>query len=225
VLYLIFNEGYLASSGEDLTRHDLAAEAIRLARMLVHLMPDEPEALGLLALMLLHESRRGARTSDDGALVLLEDQDRSRWDQTLIAEGQSILERALRQRRAGPYQVQAAISAVHADAPRAADTDWAQIVALYDALLDWHASPVLTLNRAVAIAMSRGPAAGLAEIEPLVTSDELQTYAPLHIAHADFLRRLGRTADAASAYQAALELTENATERAFLAQRLAALRA
>ena len=225
VLYLIFNEGYLASSGEDLTRHDLAAEAIRLGRLLVHLMPDEPEALGLLALMLLHESRRAARTSDDGALVLLEDQDRAQWDQTLIAEGQSILERALRQRRAGPYQVQAAISAVHAEAPSAAETDWAQIVTLYDALLDWHASPVLTLNRAVAIAMSRGPAAGLAEIEPLVASAQLQTYAPLHIAHADFLRRLGRKAAAASAYQAALDLTENATERKFLAQRLATLRA
>jgi RNA polymerase sigma-70 factor (ECF subfamily) len=225
VLYLIFNEGYLASSGADLTRHDLAAEAIRLNRMLAHLMPDEPEALGLLALMLLHESRRAARTNAVGELVLLEDQDRALWDQALVVEGQTILGRALRQRRPGPYQVQAAISAVHAEARSAPETDWAQIVTLYDALLDWHASPVLTLNRAVAVAMSRGPAAGLAEIEPLVASGELHTYAPLHIARADFLRRLGRTADSASAYQAALDLTQNATERAFLTRRLAALRA
>jgi RNA polymerase sigma-70 factor (ECF subfamily) len=225
VVYLIFNEGYLASAGPALTRADLATEAIRLGRTLVQLMPDEPEALGLLALMLLHESRRGARTGPAGELVLLEDQDRKRWSQDLIGEGRELLERALRQRRPGFYQVQAAISAVHSESTSSADTDWEQIVALYDALLQLSPSPVLALNRAVAVAMSRGPAEGLTAIEPLLIGGALDAYVPLHIARADLFRRLGRRAEATREYETALELTQNATERAFLARRLAALQA
>jgi RNA polymerase sigma-70 factor (ECF subfamily) len=225
VIYLVFNEGYLASSGQGLTRYDLASEAIRLGRLLAQLMPDEPEALGLLALMLLHESRRAARTGADGEIVLLEDQDRSSWDLALAAEGRGLLERALRQGRPGFYQVQAAISAVHSEASTAADTDWAQIVVLYDALIELNPSPVLALNRAVAVAMSRGPAAGLAEIEPLARAGDLDDYVPLHIARADLLRRLGRVAESAVEYEAALSLSQNATERAFLTRRLTNLRA
>jgi len=225
VVYLIFNEGYLASAGPALTRADLATEAIRLGRTLVQLMPDEPEALGLLALMLLHESRRAARTGPTGELVLLEDQDRALWSQPLIVEGRDLLERALRQRRPGFYQVQAAISAVHSESTSAADTDWAQIVTLYDALLQLSPSPVLALNRAVAVAMSRGPAEGLSAIEPLLVGGALDAYVPLHIARADLFRRLGRRAEATHEYETALELSQNATERAFLAQRLAALQA
>jgi len=223
VIYLIFNEGYLATAGDDLTRVDLTTEAIRLGRTLAQLMPDEPEALGLLALMLLHESRRAARTSSSGDLVLLEDQDRSLWNQAAIAEGRSLLERALRQRRPGIYQIQAALSAVHADAPRSQDTDWMQIVALYDALLNLNPSPVLELNRAVAVAMTSGPAAGLALIEPL--AEDLDEYAPLHIARGDLLRRLGQLPQAHAAYARALALTHNATERAFLERRLVQCRA
>jgi RNA polymerase sigma-70 factor, ECF subfamily len=223
VIYLIFNEGYLASAGDALTRHELSGEAIRLGRMLAQLMPDESEALGLVALMLLHESRRAARTTPDGELVLLEDQDRSLWDAGLIREGRELLTRALRQGRVGIYQLQAAISAVHADAARAADTDWRQIVSLYDVLLRLNSSPVLWLNRAVAVAMAEGPRIGLALVEPLVASGELSDYAPLHIAHADLLRRAGCAAEARAAYAEALAHTHNDAERAFLRRRLAQL--
>jgi RNA polymerase sigma-70 factor (ECF subfamily) len=186
-------------------------------------MPDESEALGLVALMLLHESRRVARTTPDGELVLLEDQDRSLWDAGLIREGRELLTRALRQGRVGVYQLQAAISAVHADAARAADTDWRQIVSLYDVLLRLNSSPVLRLNRAVAVAMAEGPRIGLALVEPLVASGELCDYAPLHIAHADLLWRAGGAAEARAAYAEALAHTHNDAERAFLRRRLAQL--
>jgi RNA polymerase sigma-70 factor, ECF subfamily len=221
VIYLIFNEGYMATVGDTLTRHDLSGEAIRLGRMLAQLMPDEPEALGLLALMLLHESRRVARTSPDGDLVLLEHQDRSLWDHQAIHEGRELLVRALRLRRPGMYQVQASISAVHADAARAEDTDWAQIISLYDVLLRLNPSPVAQLNQAVAVAMSRGPEAGLALIEALRA--ELREYVPLHVARADLLRRAGRAAEARVAYAHALAHSQNATERAFLQRRLSEL--
>ena len=212
VVYLIFNEGYTASSGEALARADLCAEAIRLGRLLAQLMPDEPEVLGLLALMLLTESRRAARTSPDGALVLLAEQDRSRWDRRLIAEGQAIVRRCLARNAPGPYQIQAAINAVHADAATAADTDWWQILQLYDQLV--------ALNRAVAVAEVNGPAAGLA----LVDSLDLEGYHLYHAIRADLLRRLGRQSEAAEAYAAAIARTENAAEREFLQRRLAALR-
>jgi len=217
VLYLVFNEGYAASSGPALVRDDLCAEAIRLARILAGLMPDEPEVLGLLALLLLAESRRPARVGRNGELVLLPDQDRSRWDRSLIAEGQTLVRACLRRNRPGPYQIQAAINAVHADAGTAAETDWPQIVALYDQLLAVAPTPVVALNRAVAVAEIEGPAVALSLVEGL----KLPGYHLFHSTRADLLRRLGRTAEAAQAYDAALALTENAAERAFLEQRRA----
>ncbi|HEU4700120.1 MAG TPA: RNA polymerase sigma factor, partial [Gemmatimonadales bacterium] len=207
VLYLVFNEGYYATSGATLTRGDLSAEAIRLARLLVELLPaPEPEALGLLALMLLHEARRAARTTDAGELVLLDEQDRTRWDPALIAEGAALVERALRTRRVGPYALQAAIAAVHAESPTAAATDWAQIVGLYDVLLRVEPSPVVELNRAAAVAMRDGPATGLALVDAILQRGELADYHFAHAARADLCRRLGRTAEARASYQRALAL-------------------
>jgi RNA polymerase sigma-70 factor (ECF subfamily) len=212
VVYLIFNEGYAASSGEALARADLCAEAIRLGRVLAQLMPDEPEVTGLLALMLLTESRRPARIGRDGALVLLADQDRTSWDQALIAEGQALVRRCLRRDQPGPYQIQAAISAVHSDAPVAAATDWDQILALYDQLLMVAPNPVVALNRAVVVAEVQGPAAALAIVDGL----GLTRYYLFHAIRADLLRRLGRLADAGAAYQAAMAGTSNAAELAHL---------
>jgi RNA polymerase sigma-70 factor (ECF subfamily) len=212
VVYLIFNEGYLASSGEALARADLCAEAIRLGRLLAQLMPDEPEVLGLLALMLLTESRQAARTSADGALVLLADQDRTCWDRALIAEGQAIVRQCLRRGRPGPYQIQAAINAVHSDAPVAAATDWSQIVRLYDQLLTVAPGPVVALHRAVAVAEVDGPAAALALVDGL----DLSGYYLFHAIRADLLRRLGRPAEAEVAYEFAIARTGNAIERAHL---------
>jgi RNA polymerase sigma-70 factor (ECF subfamily) len=219
VLYLLFNEGYAASSGAELVRGDLAAEAIRLTRTLTELMPDEPEACALLALMLLHDARRAGRTDADGRLVLLEDQDRTTWDQAMIEEGQAQLDRALRRQRPGPYQVQAAIAACHATASIAGDTDWHEIALLYGELVRMTGSPVVELNRAVAVAMADGPGAGLALADAL--SDRLDAYQYLHSARADLLRRLGRNDEAAVAYTRALELTTAAAERTFLERRLA----
>ena len=213
VVYLIFNEGHTASSGEALARADLCAEAIRLGRLLARLMPDEPEVTGLLALMLLTESRRVARTSADGGLVLLADQDRSRWDGALIAEGQALVRQCLRRGHPGPYQIQAAISAVHSDAPIAAATDWDQILCLYDQLLVVAPSPVAALNRAVAVAELDGPAAALALVDEL----DLDRYYLFHAIRADLLRRLGRRAEADAAYGTAIARTGNAAERAHLA--------
>jgi RNA polymerase sigma-70 factor, ECF subfamily len=220
VVYLIFNEGYTASSGDRLARGDLCVEAIRLGRLLVELMPDEPEALGLLALMLLTESRRTARTSADGALVLLAGQDRTRWDQALIAEGQDLVRRCLRRGQPGPYQIQAAINAVHSDAPTAAATDWNQILQLYDQLLIVAPGPVVALNRAVAVAEVQGLTAALTLVDAL----DLDRYYLYHAIRADLLRRLGRLEEAAQAYEIALALTANAAERAYLAARLEASR-
>ncbi|MFF4232068.1 RNA polymerase sigma factor [Streptomyces sp. NPDC001820] len=220
VVYLIFNEGYKASSGERLVREDLCAEAIRLGRLLAGLMPDEPEVKGLLALMLLTESRRAARTTPDGDLVLLADQDRARWDPALIAEGQALVRQCLRRDRPGPYQIQAAINAVHSDAPVAADTDWGQILQLYDQLLALSPNPVVALNRAVAVAELDGPAAALA----LVDDIDLAGHHLFHAIRADLLRRLGRDEEAARAYEAALARTANEAERAFLRRRREALR-
>ncbi len=222
VIYLVFNEGYSASSGTSLTRADLSAEALRLARLLVELLP-EPEAIGLLALMLLHESRRGARSSPQGDLILLEHQDRALWDRALIAEGIALVERALGSKRFGPYSLQAAIAAVHAEAPSAAATDWAQIVALYEVLARLDASPVVELNRAVAVAMRDGPAAGLALIDALLGKGELEHYHLAHAARADLCRRLGRSAEAHASYQRALALARQEPERRFLERRLAGL--
>jgi len=219
VIYLVFNEGYSASSGASLTRHDLSAEAIRLGRLLVELLP-EPEAIGLLALMLLHDSRRTARTSPTGELILLDAQDRSVWDRELIAEGSALVTRALSSRRFGPYTLQAAIVALHAEAPDAASTDWAEIVGLYDVLARVEPSPVIELNRAVAIAMRDGPAAGLALIEALLERGELTAYQHAHSARADLCRRLGRTSEARAAYERALALTHLEPERRFLEHRL-----
>jgi RNA polymerase sigma-70 factor (ECF subfamily) len=215
VLYLVFNEGYAATGGTDLVRADLCAESIRLARLLAELMPDEPEVAGLLALLLLTEARRRARTAPDGSLVLLPDQDRSLWDRDLIAEGQAIVAACIRRNRPGPYQLQAAINAVHADARSAADTDWAQILASYDLLFALTPTPVVALNRAVAVAEVEGPAAALAALDAL----ELPGYHLLHSTRADLLRRLGRHDDAAEAYDAALALTGNPAERRFLEER------
>ena len=216
VLYLIFNEGYAASSGDQLIRAGLCAEAIRLGLLLAQLMPDEPEVTGLLALMLLAESRRAARTTPGGDLVLLADQDRSRWDGELIAEGQALVRRCLRRGRPGPYQIQAAINAVHSDAPDAAGTDWAQIVALYDQLLTVSPSPVVALHRAVAVAEVHGPAAALTLVDGL----DLTGYYLFHAIRGHLLRQLGRTAEAAAAYRDALDRAGNAAERAFLRGRL-----
>ena len=220
VLYLIFNEGYGASAGEALIRQELCAEAIRLVRVLRDLMPDEPEVLGLLALMLLHDARRGARVDPVGGLVLLEDQDRSAWDHERIAEGAALVERALRMRHPGPYQVQAAIAALHDQATRPEETDWAEIASLYDALARMTPSPVVELNRAVAVAMVRGPAAGLAIVDRVADDGALADYHLLHAARADLLRRLGRRSEAAAAYRRARELAGNAAEQAFLDGRL-----
>jgi RNA polymerase sigma-70 factor, ECF subfamily len=216
VLYLVFNEGY-ASEGRELVRDDLCDEAIRLGRLLAVLMPDEPEALGLVALMLFQDSRRDARTAD-GSIVLLEDQDRSRWSRNEIDEGRRVLARALRRRRVGPYQLQAAIAAVHADAEDARDTDWAQIAALYGELARLVPSPVIELNRAVAVAMADGPEAGLALLEQI---DGLGSYPFFHSARADLLRRLDRRAESRSAYERALGLAGNPAQRTFLRRRLA----
>ena len=217
VVYLVFNEGYAASSGPSLARDDLCAEGIRLARLLLELMPDEPEAMGLLALLLLTESRRPARTAADGSIVLLPDQDRRLWDRTLIDEGQQLVRRCLRRGAPGPYQVQAAIAAVHSDSAPDLDgvTDWAQVVALYDQLLALTPTPVVALNRAVALAEVAGPAAALAEVERL----DLPSYHLFHATRADLLRRLGRGPEAAAAYEDARALTANAAEQAYLESR------
>jgi RNA polymerase sigma-70 factor (ECF subfamily) len=218
VLYLIFNEGYTATSGDALVRRELCGEAIRLGRLVAELMPDEPEALGLVALMLLHDSRRETRVSAGGELVLLEDQDRSRWDRAEIEAGVALVERALRMGQLGRYQVQAAIAAVHAEAVRPEDTDWDQIALLYGELARLHPTPVVELNRAVAVAMVQGPERGLALMEPL--AGELDRYQWYHSARADLLRRLDRRDEASDAYRRALELTTNAVERRFLERRL-----
>jgi RNA polymerase sigma-70 factor (ECF subfamily) len=220
VLYLLFNEGYSASAGADLIRVGLSAEAIRLARVLISLMPDEPEAAGLLALMLLQDSRRAARVDAGGDLVTLEDQDRARWDAASITEGVSVLDRALRRRRPGPYQLQAAIAACHATAPTAADTDWAQIALLYEELGRFLPTPVVELNRAVAVSMANGPAAGLALVAELEASGKLSGYHLLPATRADLLRRLGRAREAADAYREALALAATDSERRFLNRRL-----
>ena len=221
VVYLIFNEGYSASSGSDLVRSDLCAEAIRLARLLAELMPDEPEVFGLLALLLLTESRREARTADDGSLVLLPDQDRSRWDRALIAEGQAIVAGCIRRNQPGVYQLQAAINAVHSDAERAEDTDWTSILALYDQLFARTPTAVVALNRAVALAEVRGAAAALVEVEGL--REHLVRYHHFHAARADLLRRLDQADEARAAYDEALALVGNDAERRFLEGRRAAL--
>jgi RNA polymerase sigma-70 factor (ECF subfamily) len=221
VLYLLFNEGYAATSGADLVRRGLCAEAIRLARTLVTLMPDEAEALGLLALLLLHDARRAARADDSGDLVPLEDQDRARWDTDAIDEGCDLLEAALRRGRAGPYQVQAAVAACHATAADAGATDWVEIAALYGELARMVPSPVVELNRAVAVAMVDGPEAGLSIVAALEASGALAGYHLLHATRADLLRRLNRGTEAAAAYRDALELATSGAERRYLERRLA----
>lgn len=221
VLYLVYNEGYAASSGQDLVRVDLITEAIRLAGILSALMPDEPEALGLLALMLLHDARRPGRLDDDGELVLLEDQDRASWDRTKIEHGRHLLDRALRRQRPGPYQIQAAIAAIHAEAASGADTDWDQIEALYRELVRHHPSPVVALNHSVAVAMARGPADGLLLMDAL--EDDLDGYQHFHSARADLFRRLDRTEEARRSYRRAIELSASTPERRFLQARLDAL--
>jgi RNA polymerase sigma-70 factor (ECF subfamily) len=219
VMYLVFNEGYAASSGDSVTRHDLSEEAIRLGRLLVELLPA-PEVMGILALMLLQESRRSARSDAEGNLILLEDQDRSLWNREHIAEGKAFLGRSLATRRFGAYTVQAAIAAVHADAATPADTNWQQIVLLYDALLRIEPSPIIELNRAVAVTMSDGPAAGLALVEQILNEPGLADYHLAHAARADFCRRLGKTSEARESYQRALELARQEPERRFLERRL-----
>ena len=220
VVYLVFNEGYMATSGSELVRDDLCAEGIRLARLLAQLMPDESEVLGLLALLLLIESRRRARTADDGSIVLLANQDRGLWNQSLIAEGQTLVRGCLRRNAPGPFQIQAAISAVHSDAATAADTDWSQIVALYDQLLVYTPTPVVALNRAVALAEVEGADVALTAVDGL----PLDTYYLFHATRAELLVRLGRLDDAADAYDRAITLTTNSSERAFLEQRSANVR-
>jgi len=224
VVYLVFNEGYSASSGRSLTRHDLSAEAIRLGRLLIALLP-EPEVVGLLALMLLHDARRAARTSRTGELVLLDDQDRSLWNRNQIREGVLLLERAQSSGRVGPYTIQAAIAAVHAQAPNSAATNWAQIVGLYDLLWQANPSPVVELNRAVAVAMRDGPLAGLARLDAILARGDLTDYHLAHAARADLCRRLGRTAEARVSYEQALDLARQEPERRFLARRLSELQA
>jgi RNA polymerase sigma-70 factor (ECF subfamily) len=219
VLYLVFNEGYVASAGDSLVRSELCAEAIRLTRSLAELMPDEPEVQGLLALMLLTEARRPARTDAEGRLVRLPDQDRALWDAALVQEGQTIVRELLRRNTPGPYQIQAAIAAVHSDAASAAETAWDQVVALYDQLYAFVSTPVVALNRAIAVAELHGPAAGLAELEQL----DLPQYHLLHAARADLLERLGRVDEAAAAYERAMQLTENEAERDLLERRRAVL--
>ena len=221
VIYLVFNEGYTATAGDELVRTDLCDEAVRLARLLVALMPDEPEVSGLLALLLLTESRRAARTGDDGSLVLLPDQDRSRWDRDLVVEGQTLVRACLRRNQPGQYQIQAAINAVHSDAPTAAGTDWSQILALYDQLLSVAPTPVVALNRAVSVAELRGPEVALAAVDAL----DLDGYHLFHATRADLLRRLGRDDEAAEAYDAALGLVANPAERRFLEERRRSLAA
>jgi RNA polymerase sigma-70 factor (ECF subfamily) len=223
VIYLVFNEGYSASFGASLTRADLSGEAVRLARLVVELLP-EPEAIGLLALMLLQDSRRAARSTADGDLILLENQDRSLWNRELIAEGTRLVEQALGTRRFGSYSLQAAIAAVHAEAPTVGATDWSQIIGLYDVLSRYDASPVIELNRAVAVAMRDGPAAGLPFIEALLKKGDLSDYHLAHAAHADLCRRLGRSAEAAKSYRKALQLARQEPERRFLERRLAELK-
>jgi RNA polymerase sigma-70 factor (ECF subfamily) len=223
VIYLVFNEGYSASIGAELTREDLTREAIRLGRLLVELLP-EPEVMGLLALMLLHESRRPARSTENGELILLDEQDRSLWDTEMIAEGCALVERALTLRRFGPYCLQAAIAAVHAEAVTAGETDWPQIVGLYDLLLRAVPSPVIELNRAVALAMRDGPLAGLRVVEGILARGELQDYHLAHSARGQFCRQLGRVEEARAAYQRALELTQQAPERRFIEGRLQELK-
>ena len=223
VIYLVFNEGYSASTGATLTRHDLSAEAIRLGRLLVELLP-EPEAIGLLALMLLHDARRAARASRDGDVLLLDEQDRSLWNRDQITEGSRLVEQALSSRRFGPYTLQAAIAAVHAESPNAAATDWRQIAGLYGVLRRLDPSPIVELNQAVAIAMLDGPAEGLARIDAILARGALADYALAHSARADLCRRLGRTADAVDAYERALSLTRQEPARRFLERRLASLR-
>jgi RNA polymerase sigma-70 factor (ECF subfamily) len=222
VLYLVFNEGYSASFGDNVVRHDLSAEAIRLGRLLVELLP-EPEAIGLLALMLLHDARRLARTSSEGELILLDEQDRSLWNREQIQEGLALVDQALASRRFGPYTLQAAIAAVHAEAATAAATDWRQIIGIYDVLLRLETSPVIELNRAAAIAMHDGPETGLALIDAILARGELADYHLAHSARADLCRRLGRTEEAIAAYQRALALTTQAPERRFIERRLAEL--
>jgi RNA polymerase sigma-70 factor (ECF subfamily) len=222
VIYLVFNEGYSASSGESLTRHDLSAEAVRLGRLLAELLP-EPEVTGLLALMLLHEARRRSRTTTDGELVLLGDQDRTLWNREQITEGVALVERALRSRNFGPYTLQAAIAAIHAEAPSAAETDWDEIVGLYDVLLRADPSPVVELNRAVAVAMRDGPEAGLVLIDELLGRGELAQYTLAHSARAELCRRIGRIDQAIGSYQRALNLTSQEPQRRFIEQRLAEL--
>jgi RNA polymerase sigma-70 factor (ECF subfamily) len=222
VIYLVFNEGYAASSGESVTRHDLSAEAIRLARLLVELLP-EPEAQGLLALMLLHESRRAARMSPNGNVVLLEDQDRTLWNREYIAEGSLLVRQALASGRYGPYSIQAAIAAVHAEAPTPAETDWGEVVGLYDVLLRMSPSPVIELNRAVAVAMRDGPETALAIVDAIFRRGDLRDYRFAHAARADFCRRLGRVDEARNSYQRALQLTQQGPERRFIERRLTEL--
>jgi RNA polymerase sigma-70 factor (ECF subfamily) len=222
VIYLVFNEGYSASSGGSLIRHDLAAEAIRLGRLLMELLPD-PEATGLLALMLLHDSRRDARTSSTGELILLDDQDRSLWKQDQIAEGAVLVGRALSSGQVGPYTIQAAIATVHAEAPFPGATDWSQIVTLYNLLMRANPSPVVELNRAVAVAMRDGPLEGLVLIDAILSRGDLENYYLAHSARADLCRRLGRTSEAKVSYKRALNLTQQEPERRFIGRRLTEL--
>ena len=219
VIYLVFNEGYVATEGDDLVRADLCAEGIRLARVLVELMPDEPEAIGLLALLLLTEARRAARTAEDGSMVLMADQDRSLWDRRLISEGHALVRACLRRNQPGPYQIQAAIAAVHTDAATAPQTDWSQIVQLYDQLTAFTPTPVVALNRAIAVAELDGPEVALALVDRL----DLAEYYLFHAARAEFLAKLGRAEEAVAAYDSALDLTANASERRLLEQRRAAV--